>query len=50
MTTTLHIHVKIDFFFKINLTIERPSIKKYDMKEVFHITRAPFRSLKHKKT
>ena len=43
MTTTPHIHVKI------NLTIQRPSIKKYDMKEVFHITRASFSGLKHEK-
>lgn len=47
MTTTPRIDVKIDFFLTINLTIEQPLTKKYDMKEVFHITKVSFSSLKH---
>ena len=38
MTTTLYINVKINLFFKTDLTIEQFSTKKYDIRHISHHT------------
>ena len=48
MTITLYINVKINLFFKTDLTIEQFSTKKYDIRD-FTSYRPSFNSLSMKK-